>query len=132
VIGTPLPLTSSNDAERPYGIGHHAVYQPSGVASIDENSVRVSYSPRPEPKNSPTGASTVDLPSNVARSRAPSSTASDAVTCAGSACRRYTREPSQLWLRIVYPCAFSSPSWPGPRSSTSVRVHESPRRECTS
>ena len=77
-------MTSDSDADVPYGIGHHAVYQPSGVASIDENSVRVSYSPSPEPKNSPSGASTVVSPSNVPTSRAPSSTASDAVTAAGS------------------------------------------------
>src|SRR5215475_2985391 len=65
LIGWSLPLTSSTVALEAYGIGHHAVYQPSSCESIELNSVRVSYSPSPEPKNSPSGASTVVSPSNV-------------------------------------------------------------------
>jgi hypothetical protein len=94
-------FTSSTFADSAYGIGHHAVYQPSGLASIELNRVRVSHSPGPEPKNSLSGASTVVFPSKVIRSRVSFSTASDLASAAGSTTYREVLLPCQLCWSIV-------------------------------
>jgi hypothetical protein len=93
VISAWTPLTVAPEvlvrltvAEEAYGIIHHALYQPPGAGSMPNMSDRTSRSPRPAPKNSPTGASTVDRPSKVALMRSPLSAAS--VACESSTRRR--------------------------------------------
>src|SRR5687767_3768060 len=54
-----------------YGIIHQALYHPPGAASIANINDRTSRSPSPAPKNSPSGASTVDRPSKVPLMRRP-------------------------------------------------------------
>ena len=66
-------LTSVTAAVERNGIGHQALYQPPGAASMANISERTVRSPSPPPKNSPTGLSTVVRPSKVIRSRRPAS-----------------------------------------------------------
>src|SRR5690606_10840234 len=75
-------LTNVTVALLRYGIGHHAEYQPSG--SIAKNSDFAWYSPSPEPKNSPSGASTRFLPSTLTCTRTLARISSESLTFSSS------------------------------------------------
>src|ERR1700751_1417859 len=98
----PLLFTICTTALCKKGMGHQVVYQPFGeLLSIENLHVRTSYFPRPEPKNSPIGASPVFCPSNETCNLAPSSTALAFATVWGSTGQLKCLTPCQVGAAIV-------------------------------